>query len=126
MQKLRAIGFYVILFHFGLSGISWADSSFRCNRKIINVGDTAAEVLMNCGEPFYRDVIGSTTSGTYWEDGRYSDLDPFDYDGSYRERTQKSEIWVYDFGPRKFIRILTFSGGRLIRIEKGPYGSRKD
>ena len=30
--------------------------------------------------------------------------------------------WIYNFGPRRFIRTITFVGGRVSDIEEGDYG----
>jgi hypothetical protein len=123
MKKETALGIILTLYTSFLMGASWADTSFRCNRKIINIGDTTGEVLMKCGEPTYRDIVGSSTSGTYSEDTQYNGMEASSSGGGYHGRTVNREIWIYDFGPRKFIRVLTFSGGRLIAIENGPYGN---
>ena len=32
------------------------------------------------------------------------------------------ERWIYDFGPKRFLRILTFERGRLVRQETGDRG----
>lgn len=78
---------------FLLGGSGVVAAGFTCGGRIVEVGDTTYEVLAKCGEPNYRDVF-------------------FD-----------SETWFYDFGPHKFIRILTFVYSKLYYIEKGRYGT---
>ena len=33
------------------------------------------------------------------------------------------ERWVYDRGPRQFVRYLTFEDGVLVAIDEGSYGT---
>ncbi|MET1081399.1 MAG: DUF2845 domain-containing protein [Pseudomonas sp.] len=69
----------------------------RCGSQLISVGERAFEVLERCGEPTYRDLIGYSLAGN-------------------EQRELKVEEWVY--GPTNgMLRILTFEGNRLTRIE---------
>lgn len=67
--------------------------AFYCGGRLVSEGDSKAEVEAKCGEP------------------------------ASKETRSKGEEWVYDFGPRSLVRILTFRGGRLIGTETGGYGS---
>jgi hypothetical protein len=58
-------------------------------------GVASAYVLQQCGEPLSRQIIS----------------------GSVGADSPVVEQWVYDFGRRQPLRVLTFSGGRLQRIE---------
>lgn len=64
-------------------------------QQLIEVGDFSAYVLERCGEPDSRQVIS----------------------GSIGANSQVVERWVYDFGSRQPLRILTIVGGRVTRIE---------
>lgn len=70
-------------------------AGIRCGSKLINVGDFSAYVLERCGEPTSRQIIS----------------------GSIGADSPVIEQWVYNFGRRQPLRVLTFSGGRLQRIE---------
>lgn len=72
-------------------------SSFRCGNQIVEAGDNKLEVLQKCGQPDLREVV--------------------------RTDGQIVEKWYYDCGARRFIRILTFSGGVLQVVETGDYGT---
>jgi hypothetical protein len=72
-----------------------ASAGIRCGSKLINPGDFSAYVLQQCGEPLSRQIIS----------------------GSVGADSPVVEQWVYDFGRRQPLRVLTFSGGRLQRIE---------
>ena len=73
-------------------------STLRCGTALISVGDSMAEVLLKCGEPFTRDDVGVKYAGS-------------------TERFV--ELWAYAFGYGRFLKLLTFEAGRLVRIENG-------
>jgi hypothetical protein len=68
--------------------------SVRCGNQLVTVGDRQFTVAEKCGEP--NRIQGPSYGGT--------------------------EVWVYNFGPREFIRYLSFVNGRLYRIQVGGYG----
>ena len=93
-------------------GYGFLESAVRgdsCVDKVFATGDTKFEVLMRCGEPAYRSV-------------REEELTtPFD---ALRRRRVilRIEEWVYNFGPLRFTRILTFRDGRLADVRTGDWG----
>jgi len=99
--------------------------AFRCGRKLVETGDTTVEVLGKCGEPTYREVVGTETRGGYRGTTEEVDEDLSLDRGYYRELRVRVERWYYDFGPHKFVRILTFRGGILYKIERGEYGTAR-
>lgn len=82
-----------------------AANSMRCNSRLIRPGDTSGYVLEQCGEPVSR---------------AYILMDTEKHSSSVTRRTQ--EEWVYNLGPRKFMRVLRFKGNRLISIKDGEKG----
>jgi hypothetical protein len=70
--------------------------ALRCGSDLVTVGDSKFKVLFACGEPILAEVVGTEkTAG----------------------RKEILEEWTYYRGPGSFLQILTFRGGRLIRIE---------
>ena len=70
--------------------------SVRCGSSLVVDGDTKYEVLSKCGTPVLIDVV----SGPYqW----------------------KTEVWTYDAGPNRLLRLLTFRGATLQKIETIEY-----
>lgn len=67
--------------------------SMRCDQETIMPGATKFQVIDTCGDPDAMLVKGYA-----------------------------KEVWVYNFGPTKFIHYLTFLHGRLERIQLGEYG----
>ena len=81
----------------------------ECGDRIISTGETKGEVLAKCGEPFYRT--------SYNEELR----EQFDEIHSRRVVVTVEE-WTYNFGPQRFLRIITFRNGKVIDVRTGAYG----
>ena len=92
-------------------------ASFRCGREIVRVGDTTMEVLLKCGLPTFKELRKVVTKGSYVE------RLPNGSGGGYDEVTRIVETWYYNCGTHQFIKILTFRGGILEKIDVGDYGS---
>ena len=90
MKNLLFVTSVILLF----PGLAQADS-FKCGNKFVSTGDSKAVVHIRCGEPLFAEVISA-------------------------DDERKIEQWTYkSAGYRSFLRILTFSGGRLIDIKVG-------
>lgn len=94
--------------------ISVASSSafaLRCSNHLVGIGDTRLRVQHFCGEPNDRVV--------------YRDYAPVRHHYYYNRGfggDNLIEEWFYNFGPTRFIYILTFRNGRLIEIDTGERG----
>ena len=79
-----------------------------CKRAIHSTGDTMGEVMLRCGLPDqeYR-WVEEIAEGTRYVEHRVQV--PY-------------ERWVYNLGPRRFLRILTFRRGRLVDQKTGGRG----
>jgi hypothetical protein len=76
-----------------------------CDGGIVSEGDTQDDVLKRGGPPTF--VTQPDKSYTDWDDSA---------------RQTAVIYWIYNLGPRKFIRTITFRGGRVSDIEEGDYG----
>lgn len=75
-----------------------------------------SEIRKKCGNPTNKYLVEVTTVGTTTYRGQgVSD---------YNELSRKEEVWEYDFGRHRFMKILTFYGTELREIETGGYGSK--
>jgi len=81
----------------------------QCEDRIISIGDTKNEVVAKCGDPFYRTVHNEEL----WE--------PLGSNSS-RKVVVNVEEWTYNFGPQRFMRIITFRNGRVVDVRTGDYG----
>jgi hypothetical protein len=86
-----------------------------CERTILSRAATTCEVYLECGEPAQRDA---------W-------VEEIEVRSSPRRRCKLGcteirriawERWTYNFGPRRFVRILTFRSGRMEKDETGGWG----
>jgi len=102
--------------------------AFRCGNKIVIENMHEQQVLRACGEPASVRHLGYTlrnvdlydrrdSSGTL-STRRYSNY------GYYTQEVVVTE-YVYNFGPRKFMRRLRFEGAILVSIETIGYGYRE-
>ena len=80
-----------------------------CGDRVISVGDTKPDILNKCGEPFYKT--------SHQEEQKES----FDDAGS-RKVVVTVEEWTYNFGPQRFMRVITFRNGTVVDIRTGGYG----
>jgi uncharacterized protein DUF2845 len=98
------------------------DGSFICGRKVVMLGDSAADVLSRCGPPTQRQGGGARgRSGRSRASGAAA-RSPLVTAGRAGRGRRGEEIWIYEFGSRQLVRVLYFAAGRLTRIEVGGYG----
>ena len=81
----------------------------RCGDRIISTGDTKADVLLRCGEPFYK---------TSHQEELKDRIDGIAGHSVF----VAVEEWTYNFGPQRFLRIITFRNGTVVDIRTGGYG----
>lgn len=80
-----------------------------CGDRVISAGDTKADILIKCGEPF---------SKSSHQEELKERLD----DSSSRKAIVTVEEWTYNFGPQRFMRVITFRDGTVVDIRTAGYG----
>lgn len=116
-----------LLCAFGMLALLAAESAeaFRCKNRIVRDGMHEQQVIALCGEPTTRRHIGYATRGVNygWREVTPGGYVRRQYPGgaTYSEEVVITE-YVYNFGPRKFMRRLVFEGGVLTTIETIGYG----
>lgn len=76
--------------------------ALRCGNELVNEGDSKAQVLIRCGDPEYKEVIG------YIDQLRFGQ----------RIRVMKIESWIYylkEWGT-EYVYTLEFEGNTLKKI----------
>ena len=86
--------------HFAHAG----SPGMRCGRHLISKGWHLSQVKHHCGEP--------------------DSIETYHYDFHEPHGDTLVTELVYNFGPRKFMRLLRFENGRLVLIENLGYGYR--
>ena len=107
-------------------------NSMRCDRDLITQGDSQGEVLVSCGEPVFatrktiiRSGIPNRRFGTFSSigNGYYVDITSRELIHHNRSHVEVPvEVWTYNFGPRQFMREVTFIDGRVNSIRTLGYG----
>lgn len=90
-----------------------AATARRCGPEAIATGLSKYRLLKLCGAPLTRSVQSGFRAAYPSIDPRYR---PGLYSAVFREE------WVYDFGPRYFMRVLTLENGRVVAIENSARG----
>lgn len=97
--------------------------ALRCGSKLVKEGMLESRVIEICGEPVSRRQLGyvlrpyilKRPAGTF---GVRSTAHIY---SGYHQELLVTEL-VFNFGPRKLMRILRFEGNRLTSIETAGYG----
>lgn len=99
--------------------------AFRCGNKIVVENMHEFQVRRACGEPTSIRHIGYTVRAVDVLDRRRLSRNiatrTYTKYGYYTEEVVVTE-YVYNFGPRKFMRRLRFEGSILVSIESIGYG----
>ena len=107
-----------------IPGAARADEGFRCESgRLVASGDHMHEVRNKCGEP--------DSAGQRVEKRTRKEKVRRWVQGVAEEFTEEREVevvldeWIYDLGPRRFIRTVTFENGRVVHVETGERGRRR-
>ncbi|MDH3453110.1 MAG: DUF2845 domain-containing protein [Gammaproteobacteria bacterium] len=89
-------------------------AAMRCGSRLVSHGDHKIEVLSKCGQPAFVESRGY---------GYYTHR-PDHAHGSRTHYTVHADIedWTYNFGPRRFMRLVRFADGKVVRIISLDYG----
>jgi Protein of unknown function (DUF2845) len=102
--------------------------AFRCGQKIVIKNMHELQVREACGEPTSERHLGVVVRSVAVPHRRnYGNgvtVERYPGYGQIVEEVVMTE-YVYNFGPRKFMRRLIFEGGILVRIESIGYGYRE-
>jgi len=96
-----------------------SDRMLACAGGAVMVGAAEDEVRSKCGEPTSRQKSGSRGGGS---SSRSRGGGSSSKHGGTSANRGSGETWVYDLGPGRLVRYLSFQGGRLDRIDVGGYG----
>ena len=97
--------------------------ALRCGTRLVKEGMLEAQVIELCGEPVSRQDLGYVlcpylVKRPAGRPGHHSTTYVY---GGYHEELRVTEL-LFNFGPRKLMRILRFEGNRLTSIQTAGYG----
>lgn len=75
-----------------------AQAGIRCDRDLVQEGDSVAQLLLSCGEPMLRRTVSQPGE---------------------RSTAPVLEEWTYNFGPGTLLQIVTIEGGTIKSVENG-------
>ncbi|NOY72350.1 MAG: DUF2845 domain-containing protein [Gammaproteobacteria bacterium] len=79
-----------------------------CRPEELELRHSKSEIMFKCGTPYFKDTR---------EEYRVDNVK-----GSKQRTTITVDEWTYNFGPTRFLRILTFENGKLVKIRQGERG----
>ena len=91
-----------------MPAVSW--TALRCGSRVVKIGDSKADVRMRCGKP---DLITREKR----------DVSSHQRRGKKRSAGGVVEVWTYNRGAKRLVKILHFQGTRLMHTEDGDYGT---
>ncbi len=101
----------------------------RCGTHLISKGDTQERVLQYCGEPVEKREQMSLQAGVYIDQRaglRVNGHDNVSVSRGYYLPYGRTEVlrenWVYNFGPNRLMRQVTFDNGIVEDVETLEYG----
>ena len=103
--------------------ISQPAHALRCGSSLVKEGMPEARVIAICGEPVSRQQLGLVMRPYILKipagkPGIHSTRHVF---SGYHQQLLVTEL-LFNFGPRKLMRIVRFEGDRLTSIETAGYG----
>jgi hypothetical protein len=106
--------------------------AMRCGNYLITKGDTQAKVLKYCGQPAQTTQRLGLRSGVYLNSGARRSGDPEKdllysrgHFVPYGQREVLVEDWVFNFGPGRLMRQVTFENGIVEHVAELGYGYRE-
>ena len=101
-------------------------SKLRCGKELVSVGDSSYVVKNKCGEPLSVNIIGADKRGKITQ---RVDENGTVKSGSFQSKERLVEEWIFciDFGYSSYcyVHVLTFKGGKLVKIENTHKKIRK-
>jgi hypothetical protein len=106
----------VLALSFLVSPLAAHAASLRCGSELASEGSSKTDVLLKCGEPFFKD----TRTETVGEKVKRKDEEGTTT--TERTVTKTFEEWTYNFGPQRLMQVAVFENGRLVDVRSGGYG----
>ncbi|MGH8645367.1 MAG: DUF2845 domain-containing protein [Gammaproteobacteria bacterium] len=96
--------------------------AFRCDGKIISGGDFIDIVLAKCGEPTASRVVKEEVIGSFGDTATKEGPGRVIREGTFGKTVEQTEVLTYNCGDGRLIHLLTFTGGKLQKIETSGHG----
>ena len=97
-----------------VSGLASPAGAFYCGRRVVALGDPQYKVHRVCGDPDERQWRVTYRA--------QSSQDPVRGAPGTIYVPVVIEVWLYDFGPRRFVQEVSFENGRVVALQPLGYG----
>jgi hypothetical protein len=97
--------------------------ALRCEGGIISRGDFVDIVIAKCGEPSASRVVKEEVIGSFGDTATKEGPARTFREGTFTKTVEQTEVLTYNCGDGRLIHLLTFTGGKLEKIETAGYGS---
>jgi hypothetical protein len=97
-----------------LSAAADAKGGLRCSHRLITQGDPVARLLSLCGDPVQVDHATVVRRVPVFHRPGARTVHP----GAIEYREIVVQRWVYNFGPRRFMREVRIEDGKVESIER--------
>ncbi len=100
--------------------------ALRCGQRLVKEGMYESRVVELCGEPVEKRYLGYVLRPYILKlpAGRLGSYSTRHAYSGFHEELLVTEL-VFNFGPRKLMRVIRFEGGRLTEIRTAGYGYRE-
>jgi len=103
-----------------LVSVTNAQADMRCDRRLVDVGSSAYEVLSQCGEPAFQQLIREPVAAVYnthfdvtgLREKHTREINQWSVEPQYRE----IERWIYYPGSGRLIQEVDIYNGEVIRM----------
>jgi hypothetical protein len=127
MHKFRSVHFLIVTVLIAGAIFPSQAMAMRCGTHIITRGDSQAKVLRYCGEPtqarsrfITRGARHSAFEVRRPQEGvQVRTGNRYDY---YVSEEVLVEEWVFNLGPNKLMREVTFENGYVVKVDTLEYG----
>ncbi len=89
-------------------------TAFYCGRRLMTFGDPQYKVQRVCGDPADRQWRMTYRARSFSDPVRGAPVTVYE--------SVVTEVWLYDFGPQRFVQAVTFENGRVVAVQPLSYG----
>lgn len=97
-------------------------ATLRCGSSLVSDGASTTDTLMKCGEPMDKQIRQESTSTRNRARQRGQRGQRGEDSSTTQTVTVQVEEWTYNFGPNRFMQVVTFTDGKLTDVRSTTYG----
>ena len=99
---------------FSIGSLASSAEAFYCGRRLVTMGDLQYKVQRVCGDPADRQWRVSYRPRSFANAVNGAPVTVYE--------PVITEVWLYDFGPQRFVQEVAFEHGRVVAVQPLSYG----